>query len=99
MVIKYLGHSCFKLISSARTVVLTDPYTGVGYELPQGLQADVVTVSHAHFDHNYTKNIAYGQVVSCLGVSDCKDVRILGIDSYHDQAQGALRGKNIIFKF
>ena len=25
---------------------------GIGYELPQGLKADIVTVSHEHFDHN-----------------------------------------------
>ena len=29
---------------------------GIGYELPQGFKADIVTVSHEHFDHN---NVAF----------------------------------------
>ena len=57
MKIQYLGHSCFKLTESTGTTVITDPYGGIGYELPKGLKADAVTVSHDHFDHNNVKAI------------------------------------------
>ena len=43
MKIQYLGHSCFKLTESTGTTVITDPYGGIGYELPKGLKADAVT--------------------------------------------------------
>ena len=52
MKIKWLGHSCFSLTTSQGTVVVTDPYDeSVGYGRP-GVDADLVTVSHDHHDHN-----------------------------------------------
>ena len=99
MKIKYLGHACFQLISSNGTTIITDPYTQVGYELPDGLKADAITVSHAHFDHNYTKNINCPNVISTLGESLVKGIRVFGIESYHDEQQGKMRGNNIIYKY
>ena len=95
MEIQYFGHSCFALIDNNGISVLTDPYTKVGYELPKGLSADIVTVSHAHFDHAYVENIAYSFLVHQSGQ---QTENIVGIDSYHDEKQGALRGKNVIYK-
>ena len=97
MKIRYYGHSCFALISNNGTVVFTDPYTGVGYELPSGLTADVVTLSHAHFDHNYTQAVQAQRVISQTGAYQIADVSITGKESFHDEKQGALRGKNILF--
>ena len=55
MNIQWLGHSAFRLVESTGTTIITDPYDGsmVGYDLPSGLTADIVTVSHDHDDHNY----------------------------------------------
>ena len=99
MKIKYLGHSCFQLISASGTSVIADPYTKVGYELPQGLIADAVTASHAHFDHNYTQAIQTERIISALGAYQVGDIQIAGTHSWHDEKSGALRGKNIIFKY
>ena len=99
MKISYLGHSCFQITSINGTSVITDPYTGVGYELPSGLKADAVTTSHAHFDHNYTQAVQTNEVISACGAHSVKDIQILGIPSWHDEKSGALRGANIIFKF
>ena len=52
MKIQYLGHSCFKLTESTGTKIITDPYKGIGYELPENLTADAITVSHHHYDHD-----------------------------------------------
>ena len=98
MKIRYLGHSCFQLISSDGTCVVTDPYTKVGYELPSRLWADVVTVSHGHFDHNYAQGVRSGSVIAQTGEYHFKNVKITGIGSWHDEKQGALRGANVIFK-
>ena len=48
MNIQWLGHSAFRLVESTGTTIITDPYDGsmVGYDLPSGLTADIVTVSH-----------------------------------------------------
>ncbi len=98
MKIRYLGHSCFEITTNAGIKIITDPYTGVGYELPQGLRADIVTVSHGHYDHNYTQGVRADIIVDTLAGYAAEGITITGIDSYHDEKQGALRGQNIIFK-
>lgn len=100
MKIQYLGHSCFKLTESTGFSVLTDPFGGIGYELPTGTTADVVTVSHEHYDHNNVKAVeGKPKVLRTDGFFDFDDVKITGIQSYHDEEYGALRGKNVVYKF
>ncbi len=98
MKIVYLGHSCFLLKSNAGKTLITDPYTGVGYELPSGLFADVVTISHQHFDHNYLTAVQAGEVLDEAGRYETNGFLVVGEECYHDGAQGKLRGKNILFK-
>ena len=99
MKIQFLGHSCFKLTESTGKSVITDPYTNIGYELPEGLEADAVTVSHDHYDHNYTKAVKAGQVIKGEGFFELDGVTITGIKSFHDESEGAERGENTIYKF
>ncbi len=98
MKIRYLGHSCFEITSKTGKKWITDPYTGVGYELPTGLNADVVTLSHGHFDHNYVQAVSTKVVVNEVGEYAVGGFQVQGISSYHDEKQGTLRGNNIIFK-
>lgn len=98
MKIKYLGHSCFEIVSKSGITIVTDPYTGVGYELPKGLRADIVTCSHGHFDHNYTAGVACDTVLTSAGEQISKGVRFVGVECSHDEKGGFLRGKNIAFK-
>ncbi len=99
MKIKYLGHSCFKITAKSGVSIITDPYTKVGYKLPAGLTTTAVTTSHAHFDHNYLSAIGCENVIASVGEHSVQDVKIMGIHSWHDEKNGALRGNNIIFKF
>src|SRR5262245_64490965 len=49
----WYGQACFLLETAAGTRIVMDPIPkGIGYDLPQGLKADVVTISHEHYDHN-----------------------------------------------
>ena len=99
MKIEYLGHSCFKITAKNGTSVLTDPYTRVGYELPENISADIVTVSHSHFDHNYTQALKGSpQIIKTEDRQSFNGVEIEGVLSWHDERGGALRGANIIFK-
>lgn len=99
MRIEYLGHSCFKLTESTGTSVITDPYSGVGYEMPK-VSADIVTSSHNHYDHNYFKGVSgKPKVVSSPITFEEKGISITSVRSFHDDAEGKKRGENIIYKF
>ena len=102
MKITWMGHSCFLLETEKGTRVITDPYESgsysgaIGYG-PIDTRADIVTVSHQHADHNYTKGFSQAEIIDREGTHREGDVEIEGISTFHDKEQGASRGKNIIF--
>ncbi|MEY7999373.1 MBL fold metallo-hydrolase [Clostridium sp. Mt-5] len=97
MKITWLGHSSFLLEDSKCHKLLTDPFDEtVGYKVFQG-EVDLITISHNHFDHNYTQNIKCSHIINKPGSFNLCDIPIMGIPSYHDKVKGAKRGKNIIF--
>jgi L-ascorbate metabolism protein UlaG (beta-lactamase superfamily) len=99
MKIQYLGHSCFKLTESTGTSVVTDPFGNVGYEMPE-VEADAITVSHNHYDHNNIGAVkGHPTILRKEGYFDLGGVEITGIKSYHDTEGGSIRGENVIFKF
>lgn len=100
MDIIYLGHSSFRINFKSASVV-TDPFSkeSVGLKYPK-VQADFITVSHDHADHNQTQNVEGARkVLKGPGEYDIQGVSIIGIASYHDDAKGEERGKNTIFAF
>ncbi len=102
MIITWLGQSAFKLqdkISSDGITVVTDPYgKETGLKMPS-FEADIVTVSHNHADHNNVEALRGKPfVIDCAGEYDTKGILIEGIDSYHDEEEGKLRGGNIIYR-
>lgn len=102
MLITYLGHSCFKLQDKTGTdgiVLVTDPFDkATGYKVPN-FEADIVTVSHDHHDHSNT-DVLRGKpfVIDSAGEYDVKNILVEGIDSFHDEKNGAERGRNIIYR-
>ena len=44
----YQGHGSLRFITNAGTVVYVDPFMGEGYDKP----ANLILVTHQHFDHN-----------------------------------------------
>lgn len=94
----WLGHSTFVLETDAGAVLVTDPVdAGSGFDLPR-INADVITVSHHHFDHDAVDRIGGNPIVkdtpqplSVAGFSIC------GYPAFHDEVQGAKRGPNTIF--
>lgn len=101
MEIKHVGHSCFE-IKSKNTTIVTDPYSEeVGLELPK-LKANIVTISHDHYDHNNADAVeGVGDkkpfVVNSPGGYEIEGVLIEGISTYHDDQGGKLRGINIVY--
>ncbi|MEG1547977.1 MAG: MBL fold metallo-hydrolase [Clostridia bacterium] len=98
MEIKWLGHSCFLLISENGVRVLMDPPSPVtGYTI-EPVDTDVVTISHDHEDHNYYE-LAKGnpQCIKDAGKHTIKGVDITGIPVWHDEVHGAKRGPNMMY--
>jgi L-ascorbate metabolism protein UlaG (beta-lactamase superfamily) len=99
MDIKYFGHSSFFLKGKTATVV-TDPFDPqmVGLKFPK-IEADVVTISHQHQDHNQAHLVGGNPlVIDIPGEYEKQGIKISGFPVYHDQKQGAERGKNTLFK-
>lgn len=100
MDIKYLGHSSF-YIRTKDAKLVTDPFDpkAVGLKFPK-TEADIVTVSHQHQDHNFTKAFdTHPLIIDMAGEYEKKGLRVFGFQTYHDNKKGAERGENIAYKF
>lgn len=97
MQITYLGHSCIK-IRSKNIVLLTDPYDKyIGFSMPK-TRVDIVTISHAHKDHSSLERVE-GEpfIIKAPGEYEISGISIFALASFHDNKQGAVRGKNLIY--
>lgn len=97
MRIEWIGHACFKLTAQDGTTVITDPYDeSVGIDMIE-LKADLITMSHEHHDHNETSMIV-GDPVIARGpqLASVGSVTARAVNSWHDDAQGKLRGFNTV---
>lgn len=109
MKIRWFGQSAFRL-SAARSVVI-DPFgdpsspagRGMRFDYPpiRGVDADLLLVTHEHFDHNAVEAIGGDpQVIrSTAGTFDSPLGEVVAIASEHDELAGTLRGPNTIFVF
>lgn len=99
MEITHLGHASFKIRGKTVTLV-TDPFDPkmLGFKFPK-TEADVVTVSHNHSDHNYTDGVS-GEplIISGPGEYEIKGAKIIGVSTFHDKSAGAERGKNTVYR-
>lgn len=96
--VQWLGHSFFKLQSGNLTVAI-DPYDpSVGLKPPR-FNADILLITHDHYDHN-NKAAIMGQsfVIYGPGEYEIKGCAIYGIPSYHDPKQGSEKGINTIYR-
>jgi L-ascorbate metabolism protein UlaG (beta-lactamase superfamily) len=100
MKIKWLGHAMFELEDDVRGVsIITDPYSpDVGYPVKERT-ADIVTVSHDHYDHNYVASIKAAREFKGVVDEEYKGMRAVSFPTYHDEVMGRKRGNNAIFKF
>lgn len=100
MKLKWLGHACFLITSEAGVRIITDPYpqgSGLSYA-PINETADIVIVSHDHFDHNNVAAVS-GKPEVVTSTKTVKGIQFKGIASHHDESQGKERGTNTIFCF
>jgi L-ascorbate metabolism protein UlaG (beta-lactamase superfamily) len=100
MDISYFGHSAFKIKGKTGSII-TDPFDPkmVGLKFPP-CEADIVTISHDHHDHNQSQLVkGVKKVIDGPGEYEILGITILGFPSYHDEEKGSIRGKNTIYVF
>lgn len=62
----YQGHGSYRFVLDAGIVVYVDPFAGEGYDLA----ADVVFVTHEHFDHNQVQKMPRNAGCELVRASD-----------------------------
>lgn len=81
--------------------MVVDPHDGksIGIKTPV-VRADVVLVSHDHFDHNCAR-IVKGDFtkIAVEGERQVDGVLVKGLKAYHDEVQGERRGSILIYRF
>ena len=82
------------------TSIIIDPFTDIGYPMPENETADIVLCSHDHFDHNNISLIkGYPEVVNTGGEFDIHNIHIQTFQVWHDNSRGSQRGPNLLMKF
>lgn len=102
MLISWLGHSCFKIQDKTGTdglTIITDPFNKeIGLKVPN-CEADIITVSHDHKDHNNISALrGTPYIINLAGEYDVKGILVRGVESFHDEKKGKERGNNIIYR-
>jgi L-ascorbate metabolism protein UlaG (beta-lactamase superfamily) len=110
MVIQWYGQSAFRL--EAEASVFIDPFGIAGealanrgltfaYPAIEGVTADLVLITHEHFDHNAADRIDGSPAVirSTAGRLDSPIGEVVAVASEHDEEAGTARGPNSIFVF
>lgn len=99
--VRWHGHSCFEVSTDELTLV-TDPHDGKSLGIqPPKVRADVVLVSHDHFDHAATRVVAKPEARIVTGPDHVRvgNLKVRGVETFHDVSAGQSRGGNIAFKF
>jgi L-ascorbate metabolism protein UlaG (beta-lactamase superfamily) len=94
--VTWLGHGCFRLRGRSAAVV-TDPYPpSIGLKLSR-LDADLVTISHEHENHNYTQAVRDAYEIRGPGEYEVAGVSVIGVPTFHDAEKGAKHGRNTVY--
>ena len=103
MLVRWLGQSAFAFSGTPRSSSTPSTRSGssagaVGYPPIQGVDADLVLVTHDHSDHNgIERSAATRVVVRSVGRTYTPLGVVTGIASEHDAVAGTERGANVIF--
>jgi L-ascorbate metabolism protein UlaG (beta-lactamase superfamily) len=82
--------------------VVTDPHDGKSIGIkPPNVKADIVLISHDHFDHNHPKAVESRstKIFQREGETNKNGIKIKGVKAYHDESEGSKRGDVVLFKF
>jgi len=101
MEIIWHGHSFFEIKAKEnknQVRIAIDPFSEeIGLKPPK-IEADILLISHQHYDHN-NRSIIVGDyfLIEDPGEYEIKGVFVKAIKSFHDESEGKERGENLIF--
>lgn len=110
MRVEWYGQSAFRLDADGASVFI-DPFgtmeglaaRGLEFAYPpiEGVEADLLLVTHEHADHNAVETIGGSPAVlrAAVGRHATPLGEVVGVASEHDTAAGTERGPNTIFAF
>ncbi len=110
MQIEWYGQSAFRL-SAPEVTVAIDPFgdlsglasRGMQFDYPaiEGLEAQLLLITHEHADHNGVQAVAGDPAIlrSTAGRLESPVGEVLAVASEHDEVAGTARGPNTIFAF
>ncbi|HEY3550804.1 MAG TPA: MBL fold metallo-hydrolase [Gaiellaceae bacterium] len=109
MHIRWYGQSAF-LLTGEQHRVFIDPFGDMGamsrpgWSWPfapiEGVEADLLLVTHDHLDHNGVEVVGGDPLVLAkAGTHESPLGEVVGISSEHDAVAGTQRGPNTIFRF
>ncbi len=110
MRVDWYGQAAFRLSGQDATVFI-DPFgdvsplaaRGMQFDYPaiEGVDADLLLVTHEHLDHNGVETIGGDPTIlrSTAGRLESPVGEVVAIASEHDEAAGTQRGPNTIFVF
>jgi len=103
MKLKWNGHACFTVTSDSGVIIIIDPYEPGGFAgalryAPVPDKADLVLITHEHSDHNFVKGLK-GSPKLVRESGELRGIKIKALPAFHDDRQGAERGKNLLFSF
>jgi len=102
MHIVWRGQSCFQITVSPQkrdqVSIVIDPFDeSTGLKVPS-LSADILLITHDHFDHNNKKAVTNNPfVIDGPGEYERRGVFVEGIPAFHDDKEGKERGLDAIY--
>ncbi len=102
MHIIWRGQACFEIVAfkqkGEQVSICIDPFSDdIGIKMPS-FSADLLLVTHPHFDHNNKKAIKGDPfTIEGPGEYEARGVFVKGIPAWHDNSQGLERGENTIY--
>lgn len=98
MEITWYGRACFRLKGRDATVI-TDPCPPSTGFVAGKHDVDILTMSHDHADHTYTRSITARLTLRRPGEYESSAVLVNGVRTFHDGSRGSERGENVVFSF
>jgi len=93
MEITWYGRACFRLKGKDATVI-TDPCPPSTGFVAGKHTVDLLTISHDHPDHTYTRSITAGLTLTRPGEYEFSDLLVTAIRTYHDGADDQRGGED-----
>lgn len=102
--IEYIAHASFRITTPSGEKLLIDPYGSriwIGYDYPEGIEADTVLITHPHYDHDggtsRGRPAPWPETMTVLrkpGAYELNDVGILGVAGKHADPYGKEFGQS-----